>query len=107
VARYLGGSTGKHSRKSLRPDDETKALFDDEQDSQTAVYRPVTIIDASAPKKLDLCIEVPLDDMKRLDEIELIPSGPAAKARSVPLSGRRFTQSCSKPSKAINRRCSL
>ena len=36
--------------------------------------RPVTIIDASAPKKLDLCVDVPLDDMTRL---EAIPSGPA------------------------------
>ena len=84
VARYLGGSTGKHSRRSLRPADETKALFDDEQDSRTAIYRPVTVIDASAPKKLDLCIEVPLDDMKRLDEIELIPSGPAAQGPKRP-----------------------
>jgi len=84
VARYLGGSTGTHLRKSLRSTDDghkrlDEALFDDEQDSHTAVYRPVTIVDASAPKKLDLCIEVPLDDMKRLDDIELIPSGPAAQ----------------------------
>jgi ATP-dependent Lhr-like helicase len=43
------------------------------------IARPVTIIDAGAPKKLDLRIEVPLDDMKRLDEIEPIPSGPAAQ----------------------------
>src|SRR5690349_24593753 len=43
------------------------------------VDRPVTIIDASAPKKLDLCIEVPLDDMSRPDEIEPIPSGPAGE----------------------------
>jgi ATP-dependent Lhr-like helicase len=41
--------------------------------------RPVTIIDAGAPKKLDLRIEVPLDDMTRLDEIDPIPSGPAAQ----------------------------
>ena len=84
VARYLGGSTGKHSRKSLRLADETKALIDDEQDSHAAVYRPVTVIDASAPKKLDLCIEVPLDDMKRLDDVELIPSGPAAQGPKRP-----------------------
>src|ERR1019366_3684323 len=42
-------------------------------------YRPVTIIDASAPKRLDLRIEVPLEDMKKLDEIEPIPSGPASQ----------------------------
>ena len=41
--------------------------------------RDVTIVDASAPKRLDLRIEVPLDDMARLDEIEPIPSGPASQ----------------------------
>ncbi len=40
---------------------------------------PVTIIDASAPKRLDLRIDVPLDDMKKLDEVEAIPSGPASQ----------------------------
>src|SRR5204863_8411789 len=39
----------------------------------------ITIVDASAPKKLNLCVEVPLDDMKRLDEIDSIPSGPASQ----------------------------
>ena len=50
VARFLGGAVGR-----------------------------VTIIDASAPKRLDLRIEVPLDAMKRLDEIDPIPSGPASQ----------------------------
>ncbi|MDE3197793.1 MAG: DEAD/DEAH box helicase, partial [Acidobacteriota bacterium] len=42
------------------------------------------IVDASAPKRLDLRIEVPLDDMSRLDEIEPIPSGPAAQGPARP-----------------------
>ena len=33
-------------------------------------FRPVTIVDASEPKRLDLKIEVPLEDMARLDQIE-------------------------------------
>jgi len=54
VARFLGGSAG-------------------------GAPRPVTIIDASAPKHIDLRIEVPVDDMARLDEFEAIPSGPASQ----------------------------
>jgi ATP-dependent Lhr-like helicase len=41
--------------------------------------RPVTIVNAGAPKKLDLRVEVPLEDMSRFDDLDLIPSGPAAQ----------------------------
>jgi ATP-dependent Lhr-like helicase len=43
------------------------------------VYRPVTIVDAGEPKKLDLKIEVPIEDMTQLDRIEALPSGPASQ----------------------------
>jgi ATP-dependent Lhr-like helicase len=82
VARFLGGSDGR--RPSASPAEERDPLLDSEPASAGAVYRPVTIVDASAPKKLDLCIEVPLDDMRRLDEIELIPSGPASQGPTRP-----------------------
>ena len=42
-------------------------------------YRPVTIVNASAPKQLKLRIEVPVEDMARLGEQEEIPSGPASQ----------------------------
>jgi ATP-dependent Lhr-like helicase len=42
-------------------------------------YRPVTIVNASAPKQLKLRIEVPVEDMARLGAMEEIPSGPAAQ----------------------------
>jgi ATP-dependent helicase Lhr and Lhr-like helicase len=42
-------------------------------------YRPVTIVDASEPKKLDLRIEVPVEDMARLGQREELPSGPASQ----------------------------
>ena len=42
-------------------------------------YRPVTIVNASAPKQLKLRIEVPVEDMARLGEQEYIPSGPASQ----------------------------
>ena len=41
--------------------------------------RPVAIVDASEPKRFDLRVEVPIDDMTRLDELDLLPSGPAAQ----------------------------
>ena len=42
-------------------------------------YRPITIINASAPKRLKLRIEVPVEDMARLNTMEEIPSGPASQ----------------------------
>ena len=42
-------------------------------------YRPVTIVNASAPKQLKLRIEVPVEDMSRLGEQEEIPTGPASQ----------------------------
>ncbi len=71
VARFLGGATPQE-RPPL-DDGRPEVLTEFESRTMTARYRPVTIIDASAPKRLDLRIEVPLDDMKRLDEIEPIP----------------------------------
>src|SRR6185437_6978161 len=41
--------------------------------------RPVVIVDASERKKLELKIEVPVEDMARLDEFDPLPSGPAAQ----------------------------
>ncbi len=75
VARFLGGASGKGSAASK---DEFDPL-DEGGGAEAAAYRPVTIVDASAPKKLDLCVEVPLEDMRKLDEIEWIPSGAASQ----------------------------
>jgi ATP-dependent Lhr-like helicase len=49
-------------------------------DPATLRYRPVTIVNASAPKRLKLRIEVPVEDMTRLGEQEYLPSGPASQA---------------------------
>jgi ATP-dependent Lhr-like helicase len=42
-------------------------------------YRPVTIVNAAAPKQLKLRIEVPVEDMAHLGEMEEIPTGPASQ----------------------------
>lgn len=78
VAAFLGGSEGTSGAKKPQGDQPEDLLDFDTVKSQSP-RRPVTIVDAGAPKKLDLRVEVPLDDMTRLDEIEMIPSGPAAQ----------------------------
>ena len=42
------------------------------------VYRPVTIVDTSEKKRLDLTIEVPVEDMAKMGQTDDIPSGPAS-----------------------------
>ena len=75
VARFLGGietpaPSPSVPSPSVPGDSEAEPLF----------YRPVTIVNASALKKLKLRIEVPVEDMARLTEMEELPSGPASQA---------------------------
>jgi ATP-dependent helicase Lhr and Lhr-like helicase len=67
VAHFLGGvSAGNETTTEL--------------DEQAVIpYRPVTIVDAAEPKKLDLRIEVPVEDMARMGQREELPSGPASQ----------------------------
>ena len=62
---------------SVAQDD--NAELSDLANSATLRYRPVTIVNAAAPKQLKLRIEVPVEDMARLGEMEEIPSGPASQ----------------------------
>ena len=73
VAHFLGGSAGPGPESA----DAEPAPAD--QDSSFVAYRPVTIIDASEPKKLDLRIEVPVEDMARMGQREELPSGAASQ----------------------------
>jgi ATP-dependent Lhr-like helicase len=67
VARFLGGCESS-SRYAKAPAGEASpdALAEFESSSVAPVYRPVTIINASEPKQLDLRVEVPVKDMSRL-----------------------------------------
>lgn len=56
-----------------------EALAEFESADSAVIYRPVTIVDASEPKRLNLRIEVPVEDMARLGEMEELPSGPASQ----------------------------
>ncbi len=91
VARFLGGVevsdaavTGVES-PAYQSDEAvtTEAVTEwsaDIVESRNLRYRPVTIVNASAPKQLKLRIEVPVEDMARLGRQEEIPSGPASQA---------------------------
>jgi ATP-dependent helicase Lhr and Lhr-like helicase len=110
VARFLGGvdtehanamegaggfspaTTGATGRGALAPENAAVTALAPETESETESwsadivetsnirYRPVTIVNASAPKQLKLRIEVPVEDMARLADQEQIPSGPASQA---------------------------
>jgi ATP-dependent helicase Lhr and Lhr-like helicase len=56
-----------------------EALSEFESAAFAPVYRPITIIDASEPKRLDLRVEVPVEDMAKLHELDDLPSGPASQ----------------------------
>ena len=49
------------------------------REEQVVRFRPVTIVNASEPKRLELRIEVPVEDMARLGQLEEEPSGAASQ----------------------------
>jgi ATP-dependent Lhr-like helicase len=67
--------------KSLEPPAGEAVIHDEfaAPGASPAVYRPVTIVDTSEKKRLDLRIEVPVEDMARIGQPEQILSGPAAQ----------------------------
>ena len=86
VARFLGGTHQSRRRtpaRSKRRDnrgDQAQSLHDEFTDSAADTdYRPVTIVDTSEKKNLELTIEVPVEDMARIGQPEEIPSGPASQ----------------------------
>ena len=62
----------------LEPEDDS-AWTDEAPDPEPLLYRSVTIVNASTPKQLNLKIEVPVEDMARLQAMEELPSGPASQ----------------------------
>ncbi|MFN7993148.1 MAG: DEAD/DEAH box helicase [Bryobacteraceae bacterium] len=80
VARFLGGSSESFVHVGTASETAPEEVLS-EFASPLVVpnYRPVSIVDASEAKRFDLRVEVPLDDMSRLDELETLPSGPASQ----------------------------
>ena len=83
VAHFLGGCEPKKSSGSNSGDGlvalEHEWTTDTEVEDRAPAFRSVTIINASEPKKLELRIEVPIEDMAKLGQREELPSGPAAQ----------------------------
>jgi ATP-dependent Lhr-like helicase len=86
VARYLGGAESPSAKAlpSATPIKEPEILPESDAETSAVVYRSVTIIDASEPKRLDLRVEIPVEDMTRLDEVDRLPSGPASQGPTRP-----------------------
>jgi ATP-dependent Lhr-like helicase len=87
VARYLGGV--EHPGGTLRgrqPKGSAETNLHEEfrTPAKTAPrFRPVTIVDTGERKRLELRIEVPVEDMARM-AVPVIPSGPAALGPTTP-----------------------
>jgi ATP-dependent Lhr-like helicase len=102
VARFLGGGQegserDRRQRKGEKPQgtkqkekgkrheaqiDEPHVAIHDEFASDRLVktdYRPVTVVDTSGKKNLELRIEVPVEDMARLGAVEEMPGGPGSQ----------------------------
>jgi len=84
VARFLGGVEAQGLETEGPNADRVEAAWagdaTESADAEVLCYRPVSIVNASARKRLKLKIEVPVEDMARLGEQEYLPSGPASHA---------------------------
>jgi ATP-dependent Lhr-like helicase len=87
VARFLGGAdvaagSGRSRAAVTQKAIPSEAAVHNEFTSPRAApsFRPVTIVDTSQKKNLELTIEVPVEDMARIGEAEDIPSGPASQS---------------------------
>jgi ATP-dependent Lhr-like helicase len=99
VARFLGGAeNARGGRKASKAGDAEEGILTEfEAGDAEPRYREVTIVDAGEPKRLDLRVEVPIEDMARLSEIAPLSSGPASKAPERPSNwcGRTTRRFCS------------
>ena len=87
VARFLGGcevarargSEGNAATPEPRDPATSEAIHDEFTDHTKPQFRPVTIVNTLERKKINLRVEVPVEDMARLAEATEIVSGPAAQ----------------------------
>ena len=87
VARFLGGAvrprrrgpSGVRKGRGITEDPHDAVHDEFVSDRANPTYRPVTIVDTSQKKQLELRIEVPVEDMARIGETDEIPIGPASQ----------------------------
>ncbi|WP_083346840.1 DEAD/DEAH box helicase [Terriglobus roseus] len=75
VARFLGGAEGTQQVSASA----NEQVGDGEAEAGGIRYRPVAVVNAGARKRLELTVEVPVEDMAKLGEIQDTPSGPASQ----------------------------
>jgi ATP-dependent Lhr-like helicase len=102
VARYLGGAQNtvtnpstRSTRAKTRTSNSLRArapkadfagsVHAEFEDDREVKYRPVTIVDASAPKKLAITVRTPVDDMAAMGKP--VPPSPGLRGASVQPSG--------------------
>ncbi len=85
VARFLGGTHRARGVRGARgAQDVGAAIHDEFAESRGRVdYRPVAIVDASAPKQVSITVEVPIEDLARPEDAGPA-SGPASRGSSAP-----------------------
>ena len=87
VARYLGGADiSGQAQFATAGDNSAGPLAEFESSAIAPAYRPVTMVDASEPKRLDLRVEVPVEDMARLGDTDALSGeqkSPAATRSSI------------------------
>ena len=89
IARYLGGATAKKATTRAPKLDFSASVHEEFEDDHAVTYRPVTIIDASAPKRLAISVQTPVEDMAAMGKpappstgfrgASEQPSGPASR----------------------------
>ncbi|MEY4634289.1 MAG: hypothetical protein RJA55_87 [Acidobacteriota bacterium] len=87
VAKFLGGATPQQANPKVTKTTKTTSsttdyagsVHDEFADERAVTYRPVTIIDASAPKQLAITVQTPVEDMAAMGQPAAQPSGPAAR----------------------------
>ena len=83
VAHFLAGAATTADAKEADGESlltQMEGEYSAGEEPESAVrFRPVTIINAKEPKRLELKIEVPVEDMARMGQIEELPSGAASQ----------------------------
>ncbi|MGH9383644.1 MAG: DEAD/DEAH box helicase, partial [Vicinamibacterales bacterium] len=80
TTRTKGTADQKHLRRTLDEDEAADSVHEEFADRKRPVsFRPVTIVDASAPKKLAITVQTPVEDMATIGRPVAIPSGPAGQ----------------------------
>ncbi len=106
TAEAITGTTGLTATDDYTSAEAAESDPKDNASTSGPRFRPVTIVNAGARKRLEIRVEVPVEDMAKLGEIQDLPceAGPLGRAPSAPASGSRSTRGCWRSSANAPRR---